>query len=587
MSHSILSSRKTAAGRVFLVLLPLLALLFPISASAQRDAADIPTVTHSIALRGVRIVQAPGMVIEKGTVLVRDGLIIDVGADVAIPYDAEIIDADSMTVYPAFIDGLSTTGVPKPKAQTDLPSVDDPGNPPNDRAGIEPERDVRTMLSSSEKSIKALREAGFGAAQVVPEGKLLPGSASLILLGSGSSDELVFRGDTGLFAQFVGGRRVYPATPMGMTAKIRQLYREAERRKGMEKAYEADPRGRARPPYDAVHSAFFPVIEGRKPIIFFVDDALEIYRALKLKNTLGFSIVLTGLNEAFDALDELEQASVPLFLTLNLPKKPKWMAKVEQDSLDTLMASYNAETRTATFRDLEAEKRNLEAKQLISRARYASVAADLRERGLHFGFSTKGVKPGELRSNIREMISRGLSEDDALAALTTDAADLLGVGESLGSVEKGKIANLLVVDGPLFGEKTHYRYMFVEGNKFEYDVKKKKKKEAGEDKDSPADVLGSWTFTAYTPDGEQSGTVVFARSPDSYTGTIDYGDGSAPVTISSVDYEDGILSFSWQDPMNGAMTVEGSVKGNSFEGTADVGGQFMDVSGIRTSSPSL
>jgi len=579
MPFSTLSLRKEAFVSLAASVIIVSFLLGIPTARAQRDAADIPTVTNTIALVGARIVQSPGRVVENGILIVRDGLIERIGESIPVPFDAEIVRADSMTIYAAFIDGLSTTGVPKPEREENQPRVDDPGNPPNDRAGIQPERDVRSMLSASEKSVAAMRGAGFGASQIVPEGRMLPGSAAVILLGGGPSERMIFRGQTALFAQFVGGRGVYPATPMGMTAKFRQLYREATRRHSLEKSYGSDPGGRRRPPYDAVHAAFFPVIDRTQPVLFFVDDALEIHRALKLQRELGFNLTLAGLNEAFDAYDELAEAKLPLFLTVDLPEKPKWMAKLEQDSLDTLMDSFSEDTRTATYRDLEAEKRNLEARQLISRGAFASVAARLNERGLTFGFAAKGVKPAEIRSNIKEMIDNGLSEDAALAALTSDAAELLGLGGSLGSIDEGKIANLLVVDGPLFDPKTHYRYVLIEGKKYSFEVKEKKSALNGE---RPVSIIGTWTFTAHSPDGDQTGTVIFSGSPDSYSGTIDYDDGNAPHALTDISFDDGTLSFSWQDPQNGAMTVSGSVSSDQFEGTVDIGGQSLDVSGELT-----
>ena len=572
-------------GEVLPIRTILVALVFLAGATeafAQRDASDIPTVTRTYALEGARIVQAPGRVIEHGTVVIRDGLIVAVGVDVDIPYDAERIAADSMTVYAAFIDGLSMTGVPAPKRDEEPAQVDDPANPEDDRAGIQPQRDVRTMLKADDKSITALREVGFGAAHVVPHGRFLPGNSAIILLGGKSADEMVLRGDAAMFAQFQGARGVYPRTPMAMTAKMRQLIREARRRQVMENRYRANPSGLARPEYDDVHYAFFPIIDNTKSVFFFVDDALEIHRALKLSSDLGFDLMLAGLNEAFDTVDELVAADVPLFVTLNLPKKPKWMAKMKRDSIETVLASFNDETRTATYRDLEAEKRNLEARQLMSRDRYIGVARDLNEAGLTFGFSTLGVKPADIRGNIREIIERGLSETAALAALTTDAAELLGLSGALGSVDTGKIANLIVSDGPIFDEKTHIRYVFVDGHKFLYE-KKEEKEDASE---KEVTVAGEWLFTAFTPEGERSGTVTLKLEAGSYSGTMACEDGAATIELYSISFDGESLSFSWDDPDEGPMTVEGVVSADEFEGVALVGMDEMTVIGKRQSDPS-
>ncbi len=575
--------RRPATGSVWLASTALFALLFTISpAYAQRNASDIPAVTNAIAIEGVRIVQAPGRVIENGTVLIRNGLIEAVGENVTIPYDAERIAPDSMTVYAAFIDGLSTTGVPKPDAQNDLPPVPDRSNPPDDRAGMQPQLDVRTMLSTDEKSIGALREIGFGAAHVVPNGRMLPGSGAVILHAGDDARSMVLRGDASMYVQFQGARGMYPGTPMAMTAKFRQLFREAQRRRQMQRQFASDPSGRARPEFDEVHYAFFPIIDRDKPVFFYVDDALEIYRALKLQSDLGFSLMLAGLHEGFDAVDELRDADVPLFVTLDLPDKPKWMAKLKRDSIDTILASYTPETRTATFRDTEAERRNLEARQLMSRDDYSGVAAVLHEAGLSFGFTTQGAKAGDIRANIREMIDRGLPEDAALAALTTNAAENLGLSEALGSVEVGKIANLIVADGPVFSEETHYQYVFVDGRKYVYE---KKKEKPGEEAEEGSLLVGTWTFTAHTPDGEQSGETTFTKEGDSYSGTVSYTGPGMVLDITWVEFDGDKLSFSWNDPEQGVMTVEGTISGDTFDGIVITAGEELLVTGVRESTP--
>ena len=549
------------------------------TALAQRDAPDIPVVTKAVALEGVRIVQSPGRVIENGTVLIRNGLIEAVGENVDVPYDAERIAPDSMTVYAGFIDGLSSTGVPQPKEEEDLPPVPDRGNPPDDRAGIQPQRDVRSLLSADQKSIENLRKLGFGAAHVVPIGRMLPGSGAVVLLAGDEPRDMVLKGDASLFVQFQGARRMYPGTPMAMTAKFRQLFTEAKRRQQMVQLFESGTSGVPRPEFDEVHYAFFPVIDRKKPVFFYVDDVLEIHRALKLQSILGFDLSLAGLHEGFDAVDALASSGAPLFVTLDLPKKPKWMSKLKRDSLETILAAYDDETRTATFRDVEAERRNLEARQVMSRDEFASVAAKLEAAGVSFGFTTRGAKTKDIRKNIREMIDRGLSEDAALAALTTHAAANLGLSESLGSVDVGKIANLIVADGPLFDANTKYQYVFVDGKKFFYE---KSERERQTDDDS---LAGTWTFTAFTPDGEQSGEVVFEKDGESYTGTITYPDLDVTMELTDVSLDEDHLSFSWEDPNSGTMTVEGSISGDEFEGIVIIGEEEMLVIGVKEDSP--
>ena len=565
----------------------LLLMLLPADAFAQDTDADIPSVTRTFALENVRIVQAPGRVIEQGTLLVRDGLIAAVGTNVEIPFDAERITGDSLTVYAGFIDGLSNTGLPKPKEEENQPRVDDPGNPPNDRAGIQPERDVRTMIDPGQKSIKDLRAAGFGAAHIVPHGRMLPGTGSVILLSGDAPDAMVIQGEVSLFAQFEGARGMYPATPMAMTAKMRQLYREADRRHRIEAMYADNPSGMERPVYDAVHYAFFPVLEGTQPVFFYVDSALELHRALKLKADLGFPLILGGLNESFNMIDDLQAANVPLFFSLQLPKQPKEMAKLKEDSIDVLIASYDPEFRTGTFRDLEAEKRNLEARQLMTRRMYLENAAKLHEAGLAFGFMTMGVKAGDIHKNLRTMIARGLPEDAALAALTTTPADLLGLSQRLGTIDVGKIANLVVTTAPYFEEDAKIRYVFVDGVKYAYEVKEKKKPSGEGAEDGPINPTGSWTFSVATPGGEIGGNFSLNGSPDDLSGTLSLDMAPGNFELVDIELDGNSLFFAFDFPdAGGRITFDLTLIGEEIEGMATAPGQGdAPVSGSRESGP--
>jgi len=459
----------------------------PSGAQAQLSE-DVPQVTRTYALEHARVVQAPGRVLERATVIVRDGLIAAIGPNVSIPFDAERIAADSLVIYAGFIDGLSHAGIPEPEQPRNQPRPDDPGNPPDEEAGIQPERDVRTLLDPKEKSLATLRNAGFTVAHVVPYGQMLPGTGAVILLAGDDPKALVLKGDASLFAQFTGARRMYPATDMAVMSKLRQLYREAGRRQLMETRYAEDPTGLERPEYDPAHYALFPVLDGEKPVYFHTENALDLHRALDLRQRLGFPLVLTGLSQSFDAVDALKQADVPLLLTLDLPEAPQTPREGQDDAAETDSTEtpptmgptdeaeelpqaqppdYNPDLRTRSFEDAEAEKKNLEARQEMTREQYFASAATLHDAGLRFGFTTLDAKPEDVMKNLRKMVEHGLPEDAALAALTTTPAEILGLSASLGTVEPGKMANLVVASGPIFEEDTKVRYVFIDGQKYE------------------------------------------------------------------------------------------------------------------------
>ena len=451
--------------------------LAPQIAFAQKNSADIPTVSNVVAIQGATIVLSPGNSIEEATVVFRNGVIEAVGKRATVPYDAQLIDGKGLTVYAGFIDALSQIGVPAPDNTTNngqQQQVVDRSDPTFDQAGITPQQEVRSVLKPSDASVDAFRKLGFTVAHSVPQGRMLPGEGAIILLSGDNADAMVLSDEQSMFFQFAGARGVYPGTPMGIMAKFRRLYIESNRRIHLNEMYDENPAGMVRPPSDVVHEAFFPVISEKRPIFVFTQDALQVHRALALQNELKFNMVLTGLSEGFDTIDKVKKSGVPVALTLGVPAKPEWAAKIKADSLELILASFNDDTRTATFRDIEAEKRNLEAKQLISRKQYLDMPAQFAAVGVPFSFTSFGVKSTDIASNLREFTASGLSPDAALAALTTTPAGLLGLSASMGSVEVGKMANLVVSSGDVFDEKSFIKYVFVNGQKYEYEAAEKK-----------------------------------------------------------------------------------------------------------------
>lgn len=455
-----------------------LSLSLPRVSFGQKNSPDIPKVSNVVAIQGATVVVSPGNTIEDATVVFRNGVIEAVGKRATVPYDAEIIDGKGLTVYAGFIDAMSRIGVPAPDNNAPQQNVADRSNPTFDQAGITPQLDVRSVLKPSDTSVDAFRKLGFTTAHVVPQGRMLPGTSAIILLSGDDADAMVLRADQSLFFQFQGAGGVYPGTPMGVMAKFRRLYIESDRRIRLNEMYQQNPAGMPRPPSDVVHEAFFPVIKQNRPIYVFTRNALEVHRALTLKSELKFNMVLTGLSEGFDTIQKVKASGVPVALTLGVPAKPEWAAKVKVDSLEQILSSYNDDTRTATFRDVEAEKRNLEAKQLISRKQYLALPSQFAAANVPFSFTSFGVKAEDIRSNLREFVTGGLSKDQTLAALTTTPAGLLGLSASMGSVEVGKMANLVVSSGDVFEESSFVQFVFVNGHKFEYERPKSKEESA-------------------------------------------------------------------------------------------------------------
>jgi len=567
--------------------LGLLSLLFVTGALVPTLAQDyeVPTVTDTYALENARVVQAPGQVLESATVVVEDGLIAAVGEDIDIPFDARRIAADSLVVYAGFIDGLSHAGVEMPEQGNEEGDDDvDPGDPPNDRAGIQPDRSVRSFLTPDGSDIEGLRKAGFTAGHVVPKGQMLPGSSAYVFYGGASANDMMLEAGPTLFAQMQTAEGyVYPATDMAVIAKMRQLFREAARRQEMAAAYEQNPRGRRKPPQDPAHSALFPVLDGETPMAFYADEALSLNRILNLQQELDFPLVLAGLQEGHEAIEALNGVDSPLFLTLDLPEEPTRTADSDTTVADTTGQPgryYDADLHTPSYEEVAAEDTNLELRHAMERTDYLQTAATLHEAGLQFGFTTREAKSGDVRDNLRTMIEQGLPEQTALAALTTRPASFLGLDNQLGTVEEGKIANLVVADGNYFAEDTKVQHVFVDGQLYDYSSEA----EEGEISGDVSAVVGTWSYTIETPRGDRSGTLTIEGDQSGLDGTLTNSQGNEQ-SLETISFDGTTLSFTIPTSQGPTLSVSVTVEGDTFEGTVSTPGPSLSITGERTGSP--
>ncbi|NBU35979.1 MAG: hypothetical protein EBS35_05325 [Bacteroidetes bacterium] len=555
---------------------------------AQSGIPELTPVTQTYVLQNVQIVVRPGQIISGGTVIIQDGLILAAGKEVAIPAHARKIKADSMFVYAGFIEGLSQSGIPRPEAASSAagartpgqgqqrPRVSDPWNPTYEEAGITPYVRVRDVFKADDKSIEEMRKLGFTAAQVFPIGKMLPGQASLISLGTGkNADELLLKENTGLIASFSPASGAFPSTIIGVISRLRELYKNAARLQEYQKNYNANPLSVNRPVADKCLEAFFPVLDGKVPLIFQAPDMKSVYRVQSLKNELKFGLHFADLKEGSYVADLLKAEGKPIIISLDLPKA----AEEKKPATDS--------SKTIVVKDAEMEA--LKARTAEEMKRLEGQASKLAALGLPFSFSTVGVKATDIKETIRRMIKAGLTEDQALAALTTTPAAQLGVSNRFGTVEKGRAANLVVSDKSYFDEKSSVRYVFIDGKMFEYEGKPAPKaggntNAAGKGAEAPK-VAGKWSYTIKAPGMNSEGVLTFKGSGNDLTGewTSSQVPGSNP--ISNVSVDGNKLSFSSNISMGSRqVTLDFNliIDGNSLSGTVGVGtfGTF-DVSGAK------
>ncbi len=539
---------------------------------------DVPDVTATFALTNANVVVKPGTTLENATIIIKDGYIQQVGSNLSIPFDAEVIAADSMFVYAGFIAGLSHIGLEKEEEEKGQNNENVKRyDPPPAAAGITPDVSVGEKLNPKQKTVEGYRNVGFTLAHVVPKGRMMAGKGSLVFLGGDSPEEMLLLQDMSLYGSLLASRgRVYPSTTIGVMSKWREMYKQAELAAQHEKKFMANPAGTKRPTFDKTIKSLYDVTAKSIPVFFHTPKTLDLSRAMTLQQELGFDMVAANAKQAYKLADRLKQKNVPVVISLDLPKEAKDNKKKEDDKKENEMKDDKMKEDTET----EA----LKARANKSKKEYESQAAQLEKNGIAFSFSVTETKAGDVKKNIMRMIKSGLSEDAALAALTTNPAKVLGLQQVAGTIEKGRFANLIVTDTTYFKEDANIRYVFVDGKKYELEKKEKKKKKEG-DPDAIVDLAGTWSLIISADGMDIEGTINMEKSGDEYTGSMTT-DMSDETEFDSVEVDGSNVTIKMTAEMNGGqapIVVDLIVDEDEFEGSVNIANGMMtaDVSGSK------
>ncbi len=414
--------------------------------------AETPAV---IAIRNARIVTVSGPVIAQGTVVVRNGLIEAVGETITPPADAWIIDGAGLTVYPGLIDSLSTLGLSDAAPMgAPSPSGRRGGGPPSSSSSSGPatppargpeDRPLNTsyllaadQLAANDRRIEAARNAGFTSAVTFPNRNIFSGQGAVINLAGERPGNMVVHSPAGMFltlrtAGFTAG---YPGSLLGVIAYIRQIYLDAALYKEAKQIYAAHPVGNRRPDYDK----HLEGVLAAPRILLPASSPKDIERMLRFGQELKQETILYGLHEGYRATPLLKQYNGKALVDLRWPEKSRDADPEQTDSL-----------RTLELRD-----------------KAPSTAAELHKAGVPFAFYAGALaQPTDVSRAVKKAIDAGLAPGDAIRALTLSPAEIFGVADRLGSIEKGKIANLIVTTGDLFQDRTRIKYVLVDGVKYE------------------------------------------------------------------------------------------------------------------------
>lgn len=524
------------------------ALLLPAS---QGIAAQ----TQTWALTNARIETVTRGTIEKGTIILRRGLIEAVGAGIPIPPDARVLDLSGRTVSPGMIDLASTIAPVPPRAGAARPAgfgaAPEPtlsGRP----AGFEPSLQVTDELAPAAADLKAAREAGITAVLIAPTRGGIKGRSALIPTRDELARGAVISAPVAMHFGFQPTQGGYPGTLLGVIAYQRQILYDAGRYGALVKRYESNPVGMERPAFDPDLDALVPAATAAMPSFYAAATENEIRRAVRIGAEFGLKLTVVGATEGWRALDALKGHSA--VVSVNYPRPPQttgWSYRLaRRDGPDSTRADS------------------------VARVAIEGNAAALHRAGVRFAIGTGGTRPADFRAGVRRAVAGGLPAAAALEAVTIRAAELAGVDRTLGSIEAGKIANLVVTErGGLLADSAQVRAVFIDGE--HYDVTPPpagNRPNARAGGAAAAQVGGTWLMTVTSPQGPMEMTVALEQTGASLAGRITSQLGSNPIDEGRV--AGNSVSWSMTIQMGGqSMTIgfQGDVSGTRMTGTASLG----------------
>ncbi|KAF0245996.1 MAG: hypothetical protein FD180_1139 [Planctomycetota bacterium] len=452
-----------------------LVLALPVFSQELRPPGHRPDPPGCHALVGGKVVVAPGKVIDPGVVVIRDGRIEAVGADVKPPADARVWDAKGWTIYAGLIDAwakLEDSGPPPQRPQGGPMAADsgflgapgtqrDPGTPgPSSAlAKMTPEKRVVDGLSPDAKTVEGWREIGFTVLNIVPSKGILRGTSALFALGDGDPNTQVLRAEVWPVAALVSAitgvpeeMDAYPSSHMAAIAAIRQAFLDADWHARDKEHFTRHPADRKRPAENPALDALVPFLVSDRFVAFESDSALVTDYEARLAKELGLKFLIRASGQEWRRPDLAEGAGCPMVVPVSFPEAPTLPEESDwgQVSLDQLRAW-----------DWAAEN-----------------PAVLLKRKILIALTSDGLPDkGSFRKNVRLAIDRGLSEEDALYALTVAPSKLCGIEERAGTIEKGKLANLTVVAGSYFDPEAKIVSVWVDGRVYPVKPGEKPKEE--------------------------------------------------------------------------------------------------------------
>ncbi len=522
----------------------LLFLLLLVSAPLWAAAPGVYAIT------GGTLHTASGPDVPNGVVLIRDGLIEAAGANVAIPADAMVIDVHGAHVYPGLIDAQTSLGFPAPPvtARRRGPRLQQPAaeSLPETSPAFLATRNVKL----TEADLDAHRATGVLTIITAPSFGIFNGQSAILNLGSEPAESRIVKTPAALQISFNPRPSwTFPDSLMGVIADIRQTMLDAQQYSAAHAIYEKNPAGNKRPETDESLAALAPVLSREVPVVFVADSELMIRRAQAIAREFNLRMIVSGARQGYRMADDLR--TVPVLVSVKWPAPPARREDREDQPLRVI-------------RDRQLEP---------------TTPAALAKSGAQFALVSGPGKAGDFLPGIRKAIDNGLSADDALRAVTIAPARIFGVDRQLGSLDRGKIANVVISDKPIFAKEAKVTRVFIDGREVRLPASERR---AGESPASPID--GAWSLTVRMPQGEVAISATLHAEDGKLTGNFSSEKGSGDIRGGSFDGTTVEFTLSMrgqQETESGDWLFHGSLQDSTLAGTVSTNLGTFQFSGSK------
>jgi imidazolonepropionase-like amidohydrolase len=396
------------------------------AAATFTAAPCLPLQAQTIAITGGRVFPVSGPVIEGGTVIVTNGRITAVGANVTIPADAQRIDATGKWVTPGFINSSTQLGVIEVSAVASTSDIRARG-----KDNISAAFTVWEGLNPNSVMFAPARNEGITTIAVIPAGGLVSGQAALLNVVPGTTTDMIIRAPVAMVAQIGDANSAGVSSRGELMVKLRELLEDTRFFQSRRAAFErAETRDFAASRLDL--RAMIPVVGGTLPLIIAVDRASDIDAALRVAREYNLKIIIGGGAEAWMLADKLAAARVPV-LTGAMNNIPGGFAALGQRQ---------------------------ENAALLRRAG-VTVALIGNAGGDEEAFNARNLK-----FEAGNAVAYGMSWDDALRAVTLAPAEVFGVSDRLGTLQAGRDGNIVIWSGDPFEFASRAERVFIRGREY-------------------------------------------------------------------------------------------------------------------------